>query len=55
MQRGKMPKGIQGFQKGHPVFSEKGRFLKGNIPWIKGRHFSDETRKKLSVVQIPAE
>ena len=32
-----MPKGIKGFQKGHPQFSNY-RFPKGKIPWNKGKH-----------------
>ncbi|KKN73624.1 hypothetical protein LCGC14_0399400 [marine sediment metagenome] len=33
-----MPKGMQGFQKGHPVFkgAEKGWFKKGHMPWCNG-------------------
>lgn len=30
-----MPKGKQGFQKGHPVFNTKGGYKKGHIPWSK--------------------
>jgi len=34
-----MPKGLQGFQKGHKPFEgiEKTQFQKGHIPWIKGK------------------
>ena len=35
-----MPKGLEGFQKGHKCFSDKGQFLKGQIPWNKGKKFS---------------
>ena len=28
--------------------TNKGRFKKGSVPWIKGRTHSQETRKKLS-------
>lgn len=31
-----MPNGLQGFQKGHPVFTTKGDFKKGHKTWNKG-------------------
>jgi len=31
-----MPTGIKGFQKGHPIYSEKGQFPKGHRTWNKG-------------------
>ena len=32
-----MPKGMMGFQKGHPAFTTKGHYKPGMIPWNKGR------------------
>lgn len=48
-----MPKGIKGFQKGHPVYGgietrfRKGHttyFMKGHIPWNKGMKMTKEER-----------
>ena len=37
-----MTKGAKGFQKGHPPYSEKGQFKKGNRPWNYGMKMSEE-------------
>lgn len=49
-----MPKGKQGFQKGHKSFegTKKTQFKKGNCPWIKGKHHSLSTRKKIAQKNI---
>ena len=31
-----MPKGLKGFQKGHPLFQNKTQFKKGHVSWLKG-------------------
>ena len=40
-----MPKGIKGFQKGHPRFTNYS-FPKGGIPWNKGKKFFEITGEK---------
>ncbi|TSA28616.1 hypothetical protein D4R71_00495 [bacterium] len=40
-----MPRGIRGIQKGEHI-SPKTEFKKGMVPWIKGKHHSEETKKK---------
>lgn len=55
-----MPKGLRGFQKGHPNYviewnkKQKGihyspatEFRKGQIPWNKGKKWSNEMREKM--------
>ena len=47
-------KGVKGFQKGHPTYSEKGRFKKGFIPWNKGKsgyNLSDKHKINISIAQ----
>ncbi len=44
-----MPKGIKGFQKGHPQYNTgRTHFKKGFTPWIKGKKHSQKTREKMS-------
>ncbi len=43
-----MPKGKQGFQKGHPQFNTgRTRFKRGHIPWCIGKHHTEKTKKKI--------
>ena len=46
-----MPKGLCGFQKGHPKFKNSGR-KKGCIPWIKGKKHSKESIEKMRLSHI---
>lgn len=43
-----MPKGLQGFQKGHGVFkgAEKGHFKKGFKPWHTGKKVPHQSNEK---------
>ena len=49
-----MPKGFQGFQKGHPTFVSKETYkkisekIKGEKHYLFGKHLSEETKKKLN-------
>lgn len=52
--KGRFLKGIyqgNGFKSGHLDYNleQKGRFKKGYVPWIKGNHHSEETKRKISL------
>jgi len=49
-----MPRGVKGFQKGHPIYTTRGKFRKGNTPWNKGEkglyHHTEEWKRKMSLI-----